>query len=160
MARDTIAQLTAGYRARSGSVVGPALTNAKRCVLAQKVPNRQENGYVQIPPVGLRDCVGAKALPQNAHRLVIIAEKSAAEVQRLLFDSHHASHLCHNPLCILADHLVVESKTDNEERKACKHRVLVWFTLAGVRYELPPAPCPHEPKCLPDIEERVPLAVS
>lgn len=159
MARDTVLQLENGYRAQSGSTVLPAVRNDLGCVLAQKVPNRAENGYVQIPPVGFTTAMGSgtKAKPQNAHRLAVIAYKSDEEVRRLLYDdSMHASHLCHDPVCINPEHLVVEDKPHNEMRKICKGHVVVETTFNGVLLRMPPArPCTHQPLCLFPVERRV-----
>lgn len=161
MAAVTTVRLQAGYRSRSGQVIPPARTNSKGCVLAQKVPQRSEGGYVQIPPEGLQHTVGDKALPQGAHRLAVIAYKPADQVQRLLYETGtHASHLCHEPLCMNPEHIVVEDKAHNEARKVCRGRLMVRTSISGVVYELAPAACPHEPQCLVDIEDRVAARVS
>ncbi len=113
---------------------------------------------MQIPPLGFPAAhrQGTKTLPQSGHRLAVVAHQTDNEVQSLLADDgQHASHLCHEPLCIEPTHIVVESKIDNEARKMCKGRLVVRTTISGVEYDLPPRPCPHTPPCLPDMEVRV-----
>lgn len=59
-------------------------------------------------------------------------------------------------MCINGDHLVVEPKGQNEERKACGHKVAVKTRLEdGTVLSLPPAPCPHLPPCVFPVEWRV-----
>ena len=55
---------------------------------------------------------------------------SEQEVEKML-QGGHASHLCHNPTCINHQHLVVESKAQNEERKACKGKVVMIGKVNG-----------------------------
>lgn len=157
MARDTLQQLVNGYTVRNSTAIQPATTNSKGCVLVQKVANRDENGYIQIPPVGFLDIhrTGKKTRMQNAHRLVIIAYKSEEEIRRLLWDLEQASHICHEPRCIKEEHLCVEPKNQNEDRKGCKGRVEVWAIINGVKYVFKAKACPHNPPCLADVEERV-----
>ncbi|KAJ5096469.1 hypothetical protein NUU61_005825 [Penicillium alfredii] len=57
--------------------------------------------------------------PQNAHRPVVLAEKTDEEIARLLA-GEQASHLCHQPTCVNPDHIVVEPKMANEARKGCR----------------------------------------
>jgi hypothetical protein len=97
-----------------------------------------------------------KALPQNAHRLAIIAYKSEEEIARLIA-GEHASHLCHQPTCINGDHLVVEPKSANEGRKECRALgPIIKVTIGGVEYTLPPnGACGCEgKKCIFMIERR------
>lgn len=157
MARDTLRQLENGYSPQSSGHVAAAIRNEVSCVLVQKVANRAENGYIQIPPVGFLSShrTGRKTLPQNAHRLVIIAFKSDDDIKKLLDYGWHASHLCHEPTCIHPDHLCVEPKDKNEDRKDCKGRVIIRVRIGGTWYVLHPKPCPHEPKCIAKVEERV-----
>lgn len=118
---------------------------------------------MQIPPVGflVSQRTGPKTLPQSGHRLAVVAHKTDAEVTLLLSDdSQHASHLCHEPLCIEPVHIHVESKNDNEDRKMCKGRLVVRTTINGVEYVLQPRACPHTPACIPDAEERVAMPVA
>jgi len=92
-------------------------TNANKTV--------QQNGYIQIAPVVVAHSRAKKGEekkekppPQNAHRLVVLAHKPQADFERMLA-GEHASHLCHNTICINPEHIVVESKA-NEARKACR----------------------------------------
>ena len=75
-----------------------------------------------------------------------------------MLGGEHASHLCHQPTCVNHEHLVVESKGANEERKACKGKVVVTTTINGRSFRLPPAPCPHRPPCLFAEEAREAVA--
>ncbi|KAI0021713.1 hypothetical protein F4780DRAFT_737429 [Xylariomycetidae sp. FL0641] len=63
-----------------------------------------------------------------------------------MIEGAHASHLCHQPACINQDHIVVESKEENEARKGCKGRIIIKTIktiVGGVAYTLPPAnQCP------------------
>ncbi len=51
------------------------------------------------------------------------------------------SHLCHNKKCCNPDHLIIESISSNNDRKACMHSLV---DTAGVKWTL----CRHTPKCL------------
>lgn len=157
MARDTLRQLEIGYSPRSSGQVAAAIRNEISCILVQKVANRSENGYIQIPPVGFLSVhrEGKKTLPQNAHRLVVIAFESEEDIEHLLNHGWHASHLCHEPTCINPVHICVEPKDKNEDRKCCKGRITIRCRIGGVWYVLKAKPCPHEPKCIEKAEERV-----
>ncbi|KAI3392399.1 hypothetical protein diail_5750 [Diaporthe ilicicola] len=168
-ARDTLERLVNGYTDKSGAGYPAALTNAKGCVLAQKGANRktltiipQDNGYIQITPISTRTRAGTangsvatKALPQGAHRLVVIAHGSDDDRHHLLHDSWHASHRCHEPTCISPDHIACESKDDNEKRKDCARELWVLKTRVGgeevvVRSKYK---CQCEPACIPKVLE-------
>lgn len=156
VARATISRLVEGYKDKSGSNYPKASINLSGCLLAQKPPNRAENGYVQIAPLstgnrGTKGIRTAKPKPQNAHRLVVIGWKSAQDRRLLLEQGFHASHLCHEPTCIKPEHIVVESRKDNESRKACKLSYLSGFqSEGGVSRECwrSSHECPHEPMCI------------
>jgi hypothetical protein len=83
-ARLALKRLEDGYTdPKSGQSYGRAITNSMGCILPRKKPNRSDNGYVQIAPISTKTRAGttngfvsAKPLPQNGHRLVIIAYKS------------------------------------------------------------------------------------
>lgn len=162
MARATLQRATDGYRSRGGEVIPPAQSNLSGCVLSSKVKTRPDDtGYTQMAPVGLPVPDGKqKNIGQGLHRLAVVAYGSAGEVRRMLH-GQHASHLCHNPACFAAGHIVVEPKEANEDRKNCKARVVVTFVLQGVRYELPPsAACTHTPPCIAQrVDGGVPVAV-
>lgn len=166
LAAKTIQRLIDGYRDKSGSSYPSAISNLRGCLLAQKKPNRAENGYIQIAPIstsprGLAGSSSKGPIAQIASRLVIIAEGSGAERKLLLSgDEMQASHLCHDPACINKNHIVVESKIDNERRKICRKKLFVccvereglWEILLESVYT-----CPHEPACLPQyFEGRLP----
>lgn len=160
MALDSLSQLRAGYSTRSSSQVQPATTNSQGCCLVQKVANRDENGYIQIPPVGFPALhrTGKKTKPQNAHRLVVLAYKSAEDISNLLEKLWHASHLCHEPTCIEPAHICVEPKDKNEDRKDCKNRLDIVTWIMGVKYVLKAKACPHSPPCIAAVEEREAVA--
>lgn len=114
----------------------------------------------------------AREKPFGAHRVAVLLHHDAEAVQKMLFADHHASHLCHQPICINHEHIVVEKKADNEARKSCKGKVSKRLTLRFRTYSkklpllkeipqvvvktiiheqqfaLPPSPCPHNPPCL------------
>jgi hypothetical protein len=57
-------------------------------------------------------------------------------------DQSQVSHLCHNPRCLVPDHVVVESPKENNGRKGCR----VWI-------DCPHCPrkiflCTHSPACV------------
>lgn len=163
VAQTTVQRLLDGYRDKSGASYPAAITNAAGCLLAQKTPNRSDNSYVQIAPVVLEASRSAngtkkdKPSPQGAHRLVVRAYGSDDDFEKLLA-GWHASHRCHNPVCINWAHITVEPKDWNEGRKDCPRRrsVIVRCVIGGVLYELQPAgECTCKgAKCISMIEER------
>lgn len=48
----------------------------------------------------------------------------------------HVSHRCGKARCINPEHLVLESRNENESRKGCPREDKAW------------ASCPHSPKCI------------
>jgi len=75
-----------------------------------------------------------------------LQERSQVELLVLGLD-HEASHLCGNPNCVYALHLVVEPKSVNTSRSKC-HLSFFITTINGVDY-VSNHICPHSPKCLP-----------
>jgi hypothetical protein len=78
------------------------------------------------------------------------------EILRLLA-GEQASHLCHQPTCIRADHIVVEPKAANEGRKACRALgPIIRTKIEGKSFVLPPKGECHcvGAKCIFMIEER------
>ena len=161
MAVETVNAMKTGYTTRSKQSVPTAEVTDLGCWLAAKGSNRQENGYVAVAPKGLTATLGGarpsratKALPQGIHRLAVIAHKSQADINHLLYDGWHASHLCHHPTCFNPAHITVEAKADNEARKSCRGRT-IWRVRAGERVLVcPPPQCLHQPRCLFETEER------
>ncbi|KAM3425882.1 hypothetical protein MY4824_010140, partial [Beauveria thailandica] len=128
-ALQTWKRLVNGYTDKSNSGYEPAVREENGCLLAQKAPNRDVNGYVQIAPIvptlGLRSRNGQrkqKPMPQNAHRLAVVAHLDTEAVNHLLYDYWHASHLCGRPTCIEPNHIAVEPKSANESRKGCRDK--------------------------------------
>lgn len=97
--------------------------------------------------------MAAKPIPQGAHRLVVVAYGSDEEIRQLLHDGYHASHRCHEPTCIRKEHIVVESKTANEDRKDCaKELWLMEITVGGnVQVVRSKYVCRHSPGCIPRV---------
>jgi hypothetical protein len=50
----------------------------------------------------------------------------------MIEQGYHASHRCNLPTCIAPDHIVVESKEANEQRKLCAKAVRTVRVLACV----------------------------
>lgn len=166
LARDTLRRLEAGYVDKSGSGYPAAVRTPSGCLLAQKPPNRADNGYIQIAPIstatrGLAGSRAIKQMPQNAHRLVVIGHGTEEERRRLVENGDHASHRCGQPTCIEPSHIVVESKADNEARKACKQSLLVGLaTVDGVTKTVwrSSYQCDHTPSCIARVAEGVLVA--
>lgn len=157
VALSTLSRLINGYTDKSKSGYPAATTNSSGCTLAQKSPNRADNGYVQITPISsatrsgtVNGTVKAKPKPQNAHRLAVVAHKGAQDRTNLLDNGYHASHRCHNPTCINPDHIVVETKANNEGRKRCRQEF--WLVeLGGVAIAQSVFKCACVPRCIPRV---------
>jgi hypothetical protein len=158
-----VARLVNGYTDKSGSGYGPATTNSKGCILCQKAPNRDDKGYIQIAPISTNTRAGstngvtsAKPLPQGGHRLVILATKSDEEIEKLLYQGYHASHTCWETVCLNEEHLQVETKEENEKRKAHAGRTRYITEIDGKQYVLEPElVCDCRTPCLVATEYRV-----
>ncbi|KAF4460832.1 His-Cys box homing endonuclease [Fusarium albosuccineum] len=113
VAQRTWERLRDGYADYKSGLHCPAAiqTSAGR-LLAQKAPNRPQHGYIQIAPIVENgQARKTKPLPQNAHRLAVIAWHDEEPRAHLLQDGWHASHLCGNTLCIELTHIAqVESR--------------------------------------------------
>jgi hypothetical protein len=55
-----------------------------------------------------------------------------------------ASHLCHNPLCVRPEHLIVEPRVMNHKRKNCLHKIQTPCCGQTVLV------CKHDPPCIHD----------
>ncbi|KAF7561408.1 hypothetical protein G7046_g2743 [Stylonectria norvegica] len=126
-ARRTWERLRSGYYDKSGRGYEAAVRTRSGCLLCQKAPSPDKNGYIQIAPVvtvRTRARQGEtrkpKPLPQNGHRLSVIAWHPEKAHKHLLDDGWHAGHLCGNPRCIEPTHVYVEPKGANEARKGCR----------------------------------------
>ncbi|KAK9489249.1 zinc-binding loop region of homing endonuclease-domain-containing protein, partial [Lipomyces doorenjongii] len=73
------------------------------------------------------------------HQLALIADNRGAELKRTLSVRNYRSvtHLCHNGQCFNPQHLIVESTSDNNKRKACKGNAIL--VREGITYH----PCVH-----------------
>lgn len=144
-AQKTLQRLIDGYTQKSGQGYPGMKTNLAGCWLAQKSPNRDENGYIQLAPVvecSVRSPNGTHrnpVLPQGAHRLAVRAWKTEDEFQRLV-RGEEASHLCHQKSCFNPSHIVVESKCSNELRKRCAayRAVVTLVNWMGINFKVLP----------------------
>ncbi|KAK9357090.1 zinc-binding loop region of homing endonuclease-domain-containing protein [Lipomyces starkeyi] len=157
----SIERLRHGYTDKSGASYPPALITPNGCHLTQKKSNRQINGYIQIQPAVLsttrakrNEPKKIKDSPQLAHRIICYLTKCDNDVYNLLYKGYHASHLCHQPICINPDHLVIESKEANESRKICSAKVHVQASINGIGYLLAAEECRHSPPCIIRLESR------
>ena len=127
----TVKRLVDGHKDKSGAGYGPAIRDSRGCLVAQKKPNRAENGYIQIKPISsnTRGKAGSTAKASRtgngpgAHRLVVLAHGTAEDVRRLREEEAHASHRCHNSKCVEHRHIRVETKEQNEARKECAKKL-------------------------------------
>lgn len=129
MARNTLLQVTTGYKHRtSDNQTPPAQTNHQGCWLAQGAVNA--SGHVSVRPLvpasGTRVVNGTARTPrrsaQYVHRLAVKAWFGEADIRRLHTggQQHEVSHLCGSGRCYRPDHLTVESHSLNERRKHCQ----------------------------------------
>lgn len=157
--RDSIDKLVFGSRDNIDRGYDPAVVNITGCRLAQKATQgKGVKGYVQITWTsarGSKGIEGGKEIPRGAHQVICVLEKSLKDVENLLFRGYQCSHRCHNSRCFNSDHITVEPKKDNEERKECADAIEVHTTIAGVTYTLPDPrpPCTHSPSCIRRVEE-------
>ena len=99
------------------------------CQLVTLAPTKQ-GGYVQVSFEG-------------ANKFMMLQQVvAAANNQYLVEESDQCSHLCHEPLCKVPSHVVVESREQNNQRKGC----LVWVDC--LHCCRPIVVCPHEPRCI------------
>jgi len=152
---EALRRLEYGHRYR-GQGSERALTNASGCILPVKAANRKVSGYIQcLPPVLVPAHEQEPIIsPQLAHRVACYIYKSEADVEKLLYGGYHASHRCGYERCINPEHLVVETKAENEARKACSNKVDVITVIGQHRYVLHDQPCTHTPPCIIRREER------
>ncbi|KAK9245419.1 zinc-binding loop region of homing endonuclease-domain-containing protein [Lipomyces tetrasporus] len=89
-----------------------------------------------------RDCrVVLKKLPVRPwmKQVALIATNGIDELKKTLGKRSYGAvtQLCHNYRCINPEHIIVESKSNNLKRKACKGKAVV------VRDGVTDHPCPH-----------------
>lgn len=124
----TLLQVTTGYKHRTSDIrTAPALTNTKKCWLAQGTKNKGGTGHVAIRPVlpasGTRVTNGTERTTRRSqqfvHRLAIRAWGSLGEIERMIKggSQNEVSHLCDEGECYNPEHLILESHSDNEKRK-------------------------------------------
>jgi hypothetical protein len=87
---------------------GAAVTGPKGCHIVDLKPTKQ-GGYAQV---------FVKGTPKKplAHMLAYFLEVDSEFDPS---DGLEVSHLCHNALCIKAEHLIREEKKTNQRRKGC-----------------------------------------
>ncbi|KAK9384654.1 zinc-binding loop region of homing endonuclease-domain-containing protein [Lipomyces mesembrius] len=148
-----------GYKGTTGSFIPPAVIPPNGCCLPQKKPDN--NGYVKIRPVAVFTGHALKDGPkkirdkyQHAHRVVCYLTKCDEDVHNMLYRGYEVSHLCHQPRCINADHLVVETHKDNDSRRICAVKVDIKILVDGRDYILDAEECPHSPRCIIRLDSR------
>lgn len=102
------------------------------CVLSPKAPTK-DDGYAQVSGWG-----GNKF----ASLQQVLAWAGGYELGL----DQQCSHRCHEPLCLIAEHVCVESGEDNNRRKGC---LVVWRCAHCTKYYLV---CPHSPSCIKYVE--------
>ena len=101
------------------------------CQTSKMVANKV-GGYVQVSSAG-------------ANKFCTLGDLLLWTTGRSTAAGEQASHLCHEPLCLLAEHVVVESEELNQRRKNC----VVWVDCAHSREcPLKVLVCPHHPTCI------------
>jgi len=59
-----------------------------------------------------------------------------------------ASHLCHHPRCMIADHICLEHRDDNQQRKGCVPWVECSDSCRSCGGKKVIMLCPHSPRCI------------
>ncbi|KAK9311664.1 zinc-binding loop region of homing endonuclease [Lipomyces starkeyi] len=82
--------------------------------------------------------MGGDRFTPRLHQIALIADNRRDELKTTLGSySYDVSHLCHNRKCFNPEHLIVESRTNNQRRRICNgHKILVHD---GFSYH----PCAH-----------------
>lgn len=85
--------------------------------------------------------------------LLTLLRQDRDDVNRMINEQLDASHLCGEPNCFNPDHLVVESRMVNEDRKSCQRNSFVSELVleSGDILEIGTvgSSCPHAPQCIP-----------
>jgi len=115
-----------------------ATTNDFGCILAQKATNKSNGkGYVKCKVAGSRK-------EFYAHHIALVVANRDNELSQVRHLNYEISHLCHNPRCFNASHLVAESKAVNLSRLSCYYQSLIECPACKHEFSL----CNHEPRCL------------
>jgi len=152
---EAIERLKKGHMYR-GQGSGPMIVNERGCWLPAKT-NVNNSGYTQINPAPARGPaeVEEKVIaPQLAHRVSLWLNSSPETAGNIKNKRMAASHRCNEKRCFNPNHLTWETKESNEARKVCSTQVDVMFYHNGQRFILRARGCPHDPVCIPRIEER------
>lgn len=83
------------------------------CILTRLRPTK-EGGYSQVALRGTSTKI-------MIHHIPILLKEA-----RLPGHDEDVSHLCHNRRCFNKDHVIIESKVNNQRRKNCKVTVICW----------------------------------
>lgn len=147
----TMDRLRFGVVARSKMSFGPALRNKFGCLLPQKKENKKGYNQIRPSITNIKvadDGIVLRPHQQYVHRLALleIGDRMAPVVNRVMPSQKRGpgrgrwrisractirkvmrkgldiSHLCHHNNCINTDHMVFESKTDNNRRNMCRGR--------------------------------------
>ena len=128
IAKSTLMRQLHGHEVeRQAAAIPPATTNAQGCWLSGCRP-KTGGEHVEVRPVVPRRETrvpnGTKRQPrrnqQLLHRLAILAWQPWADFVRMMTETGaEASHLCHHGACFRPEHIVVESRPENERRKQC-----------------------------------------
>lgn len=98
-----------------------------RCELLTLQPSK-DKGYVQ--------------LSANANKFAAAQDVLVWSNAQVVKEGEQASHLCHNPACIVRTHIVPEPSENNQIRKNC----LVWHDCHHCKKKY--FVCKHEPACI------------
>ncbi len=130
--KKAVCRIQTGYR----GFYGPAQMNSTGCFLATKKPNKGRKGWVKckVEPLSKKEYY----VHQLAFRLRYPNSKSFEPGKQI-------SHLCHNPRCFNADHLITESAKSNRDRNLCNG--WKWITCPFDETHSF-NPCTHRPQCI------------
>lgn len=109
------------------------------------VPSK-EGGYAQVSVDGFNKFITLGKMLGCAAGLYIdevLGRNNGKEKMEI-------SHRCHNPLCIIPAHVLLESAVKNNGRKNC--RVFIGCSHADEGCELSQIVCQHEPMCIKHAE--------
>ncbi len=95
---------------------GSVISHNQFCRIWSKAKNLQGYGVIKY-----QSPIDHSWKTTNVHRLsfVVFNRKSFQDINNM-----EISHLCHNKLCILKEHLCIETHAENRERDICVNRSL------------------------------------
>ena len=111
----------------------PVTVRSGFCWVTTMVPTKKR-GYIQLSYKGANKfCTLGEMLGWVKG---MVTTRGQAEI----------SHLCHNPLCTIPAHVVLESPVENNARKGCKSWVDCPHCSSKIRV------CDHQPMCIRHVE--------